>query len=82
MHGGGVAPTSFNDQQWENQKPLYTPTEGIYFVPRAPTDSWNMWHQGYMDTFIEKIIELATIYENVNPNNVDIMGYYAGGEVT
>ncbi len=82
MHGGGSAPASVNDQQWENQKRLYTPKEGIYFVPRAPTDSWNMWHQGYMDPFIEKIIQLAIIKEGVNPNKVYIMGYSAGGDGT
>ncbi len=82
MHGGGGAPPRVNDQQWENHKNLYTPVEGIYFVPRAPTDTWNMWHQGYMDPFIEKIIELAVIKEGVNPNKVYIMGYSAGGDGT
>lgn len=82
MHGGGGAPTEVNDEQWSNQKRLYTPSEGVYFVPRAPSDSWNLWHQEYMDGFIEKIIELAVINEGVNPNKVYIMGYSAGGDGT
>ncbi len=82
MHGGGGTAPRVNDGQWENHKNLYTPKEGIYFVPRSPTDTWNMWHQGYMDTFIERIIELAVIKEGVNPNKVYIMGYSAGGDGT
>lgn len=82
MHGGGGAPAEVNDQQWENQKKLYTPQEGLYFVPRSPTDTWNMWHQFYMDGFVDKIIQLAGIYEDVNPNKVYVMGYSAGGDGT
>ena len=36
MHGGGGAPARVNDQQWENQKKLYKPDEGVYIAPRAP----------------------------------------------
>ena len=39
MHGGGSAPKEVNDQQYENQKKLYQLEEGIYLVPRAPTDT-------------------------------------------
>ncbi len=82
MHGGGGTKAEVNDQQWKNQKVLYKPHEGVYFVPRSPTDSWNMWHRDYMDGFIEKIIELAVINEGVNPNKVYVMGYSAGGDGT
>jgi len=82
MHGGGGTTAELNDKQWDNQKRLYTPTEGVYFVPRAPTNTWNLWHQEYMDGFIEKAIELAVIKENVNPNKVYVMGYSAGGDGT
>ncbi|MFI3272266.1 MAG: alpha/beta hydrolase [Pseudomonadota bacterium] len=80
MHGGGGTTADVNNQQWENQKHLYQPHEGVYFVPRAPTDTWNMWHQGYMDGLLEKAIALAVIKEGVNPNKVYIMGYSAGGD--
>ena len=82
MHGGGGTSVEANNEQWNNQKGLYEPTEGVYFAPRSPTDTWDMWHQGYMDGFIEKIIELAVIKEDVNPNKVYIMGYSAGGDGT
>ncbi len=29
MHGGGGAPARVNDRQWENQKRLYEPPEGV-----------------------------------------------------
>ena len=43
MHGGGGTTQQFNNGQWNNQKRLYRPTEGIYVAPRAPWNAWNMW---------------------------------------
>jgi len=80
MHGGGGAPKRVNDQQWENQKKLYEIEEGIYVAPRAPTDSWNMWHQGHIDTLYTRLIENLIAFEDVNPNRVFITGYSAGGD--
>ena len=37
LHGGGATDPSENDGQWENQKGLYTPSEGVYLCPRAIT---------------------------------------------
>lgn len=80
LHGGGGAPAEVNDGQWANQKVLYRPAEGLYFVPRSPTDTWNMWHQEYMDDFLRKTIAAAVIFEGVNPDKVYILGYSAGGD--
>jgi poly(3-hydroxybutyrate) depolymerase len=80
MHGGGGAPKRVNDQQWENQKRLYTLKEGIYVAPRAPTDTWNLWHQGHIDAFFSRLIEDMVICEGVNPDRVYLMGYSAGGD--
>lgn len=82
MHGGGGAPAAVNDQQWENQKRLYEPAEGIYMAPRAPTDSWNLWHQSHIDEFFARFIELADAFEDINTNRVYITGYSAGGDGT
>lgn len=80
LHGGGGAPPRVNDGQWANQKVLYRPAEGLYFVPRSPTDTWNMWHQEYMDDFLRKTIAAAVVFEGVNPDKVYILGYSAGGD--
>lgn len=80
MHGGGGAPTEVNDKQWENQKRLYTLEEGIYVAPRAPTDTWNLWHQAHIDALFARLIENMIVLEGVDPNRVYILGYSAGGD--
>lgn len=84
LHGGGGAPPAVNDRQYENQKHLYDATlknmEGVYMALRAPTDTWDLWHQEHIDDFLNIIIQLAVIKENVNPNKVYILGYSAGGD--
>ena len=80
LHGGGGAPAAVNDQQWENQKRLYTPKEGVYLVPRAPTNTWNLWHQAHIDRFLIRLIENLIVFEKVNPNRVYVLGYSAGGD--
>ena len=80
MHGGGSAPARVNDRQYENQKRLYEPSEGVYFVPRAPTNTWNLWHEPHIDDFFQRVIENMVLLEDVNPNRVYIMGYSAGGD--
>jgi hypothetical protein len=80
MHGGGGAPPQVNTQQWENQKRLYKPEEGVYVAPRAPTDTWNLWHQGHIDELFRELIRDMVVFEDVDPNRVYLMGYSAGGD--
>ena len=84
MHGGGGTAPSVNDQQWENQKRLYDSTgqiqEGLYCAPRAPTNTWNLWHQSHIDPLLTKLIGHLIVLEDVNPNRVILMGYSAGGD--
>ncbi|HSH20009.1 MAG TPA: alpha/beta hydrolase [Draconibacterium sp.] len=82
MHGGGGAPEKVNDQQWQNQIKLYEPKEGIYMAARAPTDTWNLWHQSHIDEFFALFIQLADVFEDINTNRVYLTGYSAGGDGT
>jgi dienelactone hydrolase len=80
LHGGGEADASVNDEQWENQKVLYEPEEGIYLAPRAPTNTWNLWHEAHIDGLFTRLIENLIALEDVDPNRVYVMGYSAGGD--
>ena len=80
MHGGGGAPKRVNDQQWRNQQGLYELEEGIYVAPRAPTDTWNLWHQDHIDVLFARLIENMIVFEGIDPNRVYITGYSAGGD--
>ncbi len=80
MHGGGGAPPQVNDQQLQNQIRLYQPEEGIYVAPRAPTDTWNLWHEGHIDPLFVRLIEGMVATRGVDPDRVYLMGYSAGGD--
>jgi hypothetical protein len=80
MHGGGGAPSAVNDQQWKNQLGLYQPVEGIYVAPRAPTDTWNLWHEAHIDPLFARLIEDFVVLRGVDPQRVYLMGYSAGGD--
>lgn len=80
MHGGGNAAPAVNDQQWRNQIKLYEPAEGIYLAPRAPTDTWNLWHEAHIDPLFQRLIDAQVAVNGVDPNRVYLLGYSAGGD--
>jgi len=80
MHGGGGAPARVNDSQWRNQQRLYRIAEGVYVAPRAPSDTWNLWHQAHIDGFFDRLIENMMLVHQVNPDRVYLLGYSAGGD--
>ena len=80
LHGGGGGPARVNDRQYENQKRLYTIEEGVYLAPRAPTNTWNLWHEPHIDRLFARLIEDLVVLEDVNPDRVYLLGYSAGGD--
>ena len=80
LHGGGGTTKKTNDGQWQNQIKLYQPAEGLYIAPRAPTNTWNLWHEGHIDRLFTRLIEDLIVLEDVNPDRVYVMGYSAGGD--
>ena len=80
LHGGGECSKETNDEQWMNQIYLYEPSEGIYVAPRAPWNTWDLWHKEGLDGLLEKLIQACVVFEGVNPNKVYILGYSAGGD--
>ena len=79
MHGGGNAPPELNDSQWHNQIRLYH-ADGIWVAPRAPTNTWNLWHEAHIDPLFDRLIEDYVMLAGVNPNRVYLLGYSAGGD--
>ena len=80
MHGGGGAPAQVNDSQWQNQIRLYAPEEGIVIAPRAPTNTWNLWHEAHIDDLFDRLIANFVMERGVNPDRIYLMGYSAGGD--
>lgn len=80
LHGGGECPKEVNDEQWMNQIYLYPIKEGIYVAPRAPWNTWNLWHRKGLDELFEELIQACVVFEGVNPNKVYLLGYSAGGD--
>ncbi|MBN9120619.1 MAG: polyhydroxyalkanoate depolymerase [Planctomycetes bacterium] len=80
LHGGGQATKGLNDSQWAKQQRLYKIEEGIYLAPRAPTNTWDLWHGPHIDRMFTRLIEDLIVFEDVNPNRVYVLGYSAGGD--
>ena len=80
LHGGGQTEPAVNEKQWVRHQNLYVVSEGIVFVPRSPTNTWNMWHQDHIDPLFNRIIQNMIMLYEVDPNKVYLMGYSAGGD--
>ena len=80
LHGGGQTEPAVNEKQWVRHQTLYEVNEGIVFIPRSPTNTWNMWHQDHIDPLLNRAIQNMIMLYEVDPNKVYLMGYSAGGD--
>lgn len=83
MHGGGGTAKEVNDSQWQGMFKHYKdhPELGgyVYISLRAPNDTWNGFYDDYVYPLIANLIKQYTVYGDVDPNKVYIMGYSHGG---
>ncbi|MBI2806142.1 MAG: hypothetical protein HYX68_14265 [Planctomycetes bacterium] len=83
MHGGGGVPKKFNDSQWNVMKIYYRDQPSVegytYVALRAPNDVWNGFYDDPMCPLIINLIRQFTLFGDVDPNKVFIMGYSHGG---
>lgn len=82
LHGGGSAPSSVNDSQWEAMKNYYRGSvkEGIYVAPRGISNNWNLHFESESYPLYDKLIESAILFDHVDPNRVYFLGFSAGGD--
>jgi hypothetical protein len=81
LHGGGQATTEVNDQNWRGYFGRYTfPPGSINVAPRAPADSWDLWHVKWVDGLLDRLIADYVARREVDPNRIYLIGYSAGGD--
>lgn len=81
MHGGGEATAEVNDQNWHGYFGRYEfPPGSINVAPRAPANTWDMWHVKWVDDLFDRLIADFVMQRGVDPNRVYLIGYSAGGD--
>ncbi len=83
MHGGGGAPARVNDSQWRIMQRYYKDHPEVggykYLALRAPNNTWNGFYDDYVYPLIIRLVQNFTLFGDVNPDKVFIMGYSHGG---
>jgi hypothetical protein len=83
MHGGGGVPRKVNDSQWKVMQSYYRDQASVtgyqYLALRAPNDTWNGFYYDGILPLIENLIRQFTLFGDVDPDRVYLMGYSHGG---
>jgi transglutaminase-like putative cysteine protease len=81
MHGGGQGTEEENDANWRGYFGRYEfPPGGINVAPRAPANTWDMWHVAWVDDLFDRLIADFVMRRGVDPNRVYLIGSSAGGD--
>jgi hypothetical protein len=81
MHGGGEGTEEENDRNWTGYFGRYEfPPGSINVAPRAPANTWDMWHVPWVDDLFDRMIADFVLQRGVDPNQVYLIGYSAGGD--
>jgi hypothetical protein len=81
LHGGGQGTEEENDQNWKGYYGRYElPPGSINVAPRAPANTWDMWHVPWVDKLLDRLIADMVLERGVDPNRVYLIGYSAGGD--
>jgi pimeloyl-ACP methyl ester carboxylesterase len=81
MHGGGQGTAESNDRNWKGYYGRYEfPPGSINVAPRAPANTWDMWHVQWTDDLFARLIADYVLQRKVDPSRVYLIGYSAGGD--
>lgn len=81
LHGGGQATAAENDLNWKGYYGRYEfPPGSINVAPRAPANTWDMWHVKWVDELLDRLVADMVLQRGVDPNRVYLIGYSAGGD--
>jgi transglutaminase-like putative cysteine protease len=81
LHGGGQGTEEENDRNWKGYFGRYEfPPGSINAAPRAPANTWDMWHVKWVDDLLDRLIADMILQRGVDPNRVYLIGYSAGGD--
>jgi predicted esterase len=81
LHGGGEGTAEENDANWHGYYGRYEfPPGSINVAPRAPANTWDMWHVKWVDPLFDRLISDFVIQRGVDPSRVYLIGYSAGGD--